>query len=85
MAVIWMAGGNEIALKEIPAGVSQIVNVDAAQHVHPRLFPHITGMSDIAFLAGILLRSPAWRCTPCTLRNWPNPRRSSHGRCSSRR
>ena len=32
-----------------------IVNVDAAQHVHPRLFPHITGMSDIAFLAGILL------------------------------
>ena len=55
MAVIWMAGGNEIALKEIPAGVSQIVNVDAAQHVHPRLFPHITGMSDIAFLAGILL------------------------------
>ena len=51
----WMAGGNEIALKEIPAGVSQIVNVDAAQHVHPRLFPHITGMSDIAFLAGILL------------------------------
>ena len=51
MAVIWMAGGNEIALKEIPAGVSQIVNVDAAQHVHPRLFPHITGMSDIAFLA----------------------------------
>ena len=30
MAVIWMAGGNEIALKEIPAGVSQIVNVDAA-------------------------------------------------------
>ena len=33
MAVIWMAGGNEIALKEIPAGVSQIVNVDAAQHV----------------------------------------------------
>ena len=55
MAVIWMAGGNEIALKEIPAGVSQIVSVDAAQHVHPRLFPHIAGMSDIAFLAGILL------------------------------
>ena len=55
MAVIWMAGGNEIALKEIPATVSQVVNVDAAHHVHPRLFPHITGMSDIAFLAGILL------------------------------
>ena len=55
MAVIWMAGGNEIALKQIPAGVSQLVNDDAAQHLHPRLFPHITGMSDIAFLAGILL------------------------------
>ena len=55
MAVIWMAGGNPVALEHIPDTVSQVVNIDAAHHVHPRLFPHITGMSDIAFLAGILL------------------------------
>lgn len=55
MAVIWMAGGNSVALEHIPDTVSQVVNIDAAHHVHPRLFPHITGMSDIAFLAGILL------------------------------
>ena len=48
MAVIWMAGGNEIALKEIPAGVSQIVNVDAATIANrgvmnePRLVAQIT-------------------------------------------
>ena len=38
-----------------PASVSQVVSANAMQHAHPRLFPHITGMSDIAFLAGILL------------------------------
>lgn len=55
MAIVWMATGNPIALEDIPASVSQVVNVDAMHHVHPRVFPHITGMSDIAFLAGILL------------------------------
>lgn len=55
MAVIWLAGGNGIAFEHIPASVTQVVGTDAAHHVHPRLFPHISGMSDIAFLAGILL------------------------------
>ena len=55
MALAWIAGGNEIAFEHIPASVSQVVSADAMQHAHPRLFPHITGMSDIAFLAGILL------------------------------
>ena len=55
MALAWIAGGNEIAFEHIPASVSQVVSADATQHAHPRLFPHITGMSDIAFLAGILL------------------------------
>lgn len=55
MAIVWMATGNPIAISDIPASVSQVVNVDALQHVHPRVFPHISGMSDIAFLAGILL------------------------------
>lgn len=55
MAIIWIVGDNPIALQHVPASVSEVVKVDVAQHVHPRLFPHITGMSDIAFLAGILL------------------------------
>ncbi|MCD7962722.1 MAG: APC family permease [Rikenellaceae bacterium] len=55
MAIIWIIGKNPIALENIPSSVSQIVTVDASNHVHPRLFPHITGISDIAFLAGILL------------------------------
>ncbi len=55
MAVIWIIGKNPVAFEQIPATVGQVVNVDAAQHVHPRFFPHMTGISDIAFLAGILL------------------------------
>lgn len=55
MALVWIFGSNPISFEHIPANVSQVVNVDTLQHVHPRLFPHITGMSDIAFLAGILL------------------------------
>lgn len=54
MAIIWLAGKNPIAFEHIPDSVSQIVNT-AGNHVHPRFFPHMTGMSDIAFLAGILL------------------------------
>lgn len=55
MAVIWIIDKNPIAFEHIPSSVSQIVNLDVAHHVHPRFFPHIKGMSDIAFLAGILL------------------------------
>lgn len=54
MAVIWMVDKNPVAFEHIPASVSQVVNVEAGR-VHPRFFPHMTGMSDIAFLAGILL------------------------------
>lgn len=54
MAIIWLAGKNLIAFEHIPDSVNQIVNT-AGNHAHPRFFPHMTGMSDIAFLAGILL------------------------------
>ena len=54
MAIIWLAGKNPIAFEHIPDSVNQIVNT-AGNHAHPRFFPHMTGMSDIAFLAGILL------------------------------
>lgn len=55
MAMIWLAGGNADALEAIPVDLTQLVEVDAAHHAHPRFFPHITDMSDIAFLAGIIL------------------------------
>lgn len=55
MAIIWIIGKNPIAFEHIPANVPQVANIDIAHHVHPRFFPHMTGMSDIAFLAGILL------------------------------
>ena len=55
MALIWLIGENPIAFEHIPGSVTQVVSLDAAHHAHPRFFPHITGMSDIAFLAGILL------------------------------
>lgn len=54
MAIIWLAGKDPIAFEHIPDSVNQIVNT-AGNHAHPRFFPHMTGMSDIAFLAGILL------------------------------
>lgn len=55
IALVWLVGGNPIEFDDLPGNLSQLVHVDNVQHAHPRLFPHITGMSDIAFLAGILL------------------------------
>lgn len=55
MAITWIVGKNPIAFEHIPTNVPQVANIDIAHHVHPRFFPHMTGMSDIAFLAGILL------------------------------
>lgn len=54
MAVVWIIGNNPIAFEHIPDSVTQVAKIQAG-HVHPRFFPHMTGMSDIAFLAGILL------------------------------
>lgn len=54
MAIIWIIGKNPVAFEHIPDTVTQVVNVHNG-HVHPRFFPHMTGISDIAFLAGILL------------------------------
>jgi len=54
MALVWIIGGNPIAFKELPASVPEIASVTAG-HPHPRFFPHMTGLSDLAFLAGIVL------------------------------
>lgn len=55
MAIIWIINGNPIAFKSIPVSVTEIVDAGAMGHVHPRFFPHMTGLSDLAFLAGIVL------------------------------
>lgn len=55
LAVIWIAQGNPIAMLHPAAGDSATVMSMSGGHPHPRYFPFITGMGDIAFLAGIIL------------------------------
>ena len=55
LAVIWIAQGNPIALLHPVATDSASVMSMAGGHAHPRYFPNITGLGDIAFLAGIIL------------------------------
>lgn len=52
LGVLWVVQGNPIEfLKEADPGTSNL----ADEFAHARLFPHITGLSSIAFLGGILL------------------------------
>jgi glutamate:GABA antiporter len=55
LAVIWIAQGNPIAMLHPAATDSAAVMSVAGGHAHPRYFPNITGLGDIAFLAGIIL------------------------------
>jgi putative glutamate/gamma-aminobutyrate antiporter len=55
LAVIWIAQGNPIAMLHPAATDSAAVMSMTAGHAHPRYFPNITGLGDIAFLAGIIL------------------------------
>jgi putative glutamate/gamma-aminobutyrate antiporter len=55
LAVIWIVQGNPIAMLHPVASDSATVMSMAGGHAHPRYFPAITGLSDIAFLAGIIL------------------------------
>ena len=50
-----MAQGNPIALLHPISTDSAAVMSMAGGHAHPRLFPAISGLGDIAFLAGIIL------------------------------
>ncbi|MBU1726841.1 MAG: APC family permease, partial [Candidatus Omnitrophica bacterium] len=54
LAVVWMMQGNPIGFQHLPAAQGA-VDVVVNNHVHPRLFPHITGLNNIAFLSGVLL------------------------------
>ena len=55
LAVIWIVQGNPIAMLHPVATDSAAVMSMTNGHAHPRYFPFITGMGDIAFLAGIIL------------------------------
>ena len=55
LAVIWIVQGNPIAMLHPAAKDAASVMSMAGGHPHPRYFPYITGMGDIAFLAGIIL------------------------------
>src|ERR1700691_4206448 len=55
LAVIWIVQGNPIAMLHPVATDSPSVMSMVGGHAHPRYFPSITGLGDIAFLAGIIL------------------------------
>lgn len=55
LAVIWILQGNPIAMLHPAVTDPASVMSMAGGHAHPRYFPFITGMGDIAFLAGIIL------------------------------
>lgn len=55
LAVIWIVQGNPIAMLHPAATDSASVMSMAGGHAHPRYFPYVTGLGDIAFLAGIIL------------------------------
>lgn len=54
MAAVWLIGGNTIEFQNIPESVTEIAKVSGG-HVHPRFFPYMSGLSDLAFLSGIIL------------------------------
>ncbi len=55
LAGIWILQGNPIAMLHPTGTTATSVMSMAGGHAHPRYFPAITGLGDIAFLAGIIL------------------------------
>ncbi|MBI4707840.1 MAG: amino acid permease [Candidatus Omnitrophica bacterium] len=54
LAVIWWLQGHPLGFANLPASqgaLDAVIN----NHVHPRIFPHISGLGDIAFLSGVIL------------------------------
>ena len=55
LAVTWIVQGSPVAMLHPAATDPASVMSMAGGHAHPRFFPHISGMGDIAFLAGVIL------------------------------
>ncbi len=75
LAVIWIAQGNPIAMLHPAATDSAAVMSMASGHPHPRYFPFVTGMGDIAFLAGIILLFAGVEVHAVHANEMTNPRR----------
>ncbi len=54
LGLLWVYQGNPLQFM-VPSAVAAGAGKVAAQAPHARLFPHITGLGSIAFLAGIIL------------------------------
>lgn len=54
LGLLWVDQGNHLMFMEPGAAVAAAERA-AGQLPHPRLFPHISGLGDVAFLAGIIL------------------------------
>jgi len=54
LAVVWWLQGHPLGFAHLPASQAALDSV-VNNHVHPRLLPQINGLSDIAFLAGVIL------------------------------
>jgi putative glutamate/gamma-aminobutyrate antiporter len=54
LGLLWLNQGNPLQFME-PSAVVAAAETAAGQSPHARLFPHITGLGSVAFLAGIIL------------------------------
>ncbi|MEI8081823.1 MAG: amino acid permease [Actinomycetes bacterium] len=68
LAIWWMVTGHS-------PGWETASNIAVTQNGHPRFFPYITGMSSIAFLAGILLLFAGAEAQGVHVSEMKNPRR----------
>ena len=75
LAVIWIAQGHPIAMLHPAATDSAAVMSVAGGHAHPRYFPNITGLGDIAFLAGIILQFAGVEVHAVHANEMTNPKR----------
>ncbi|RAJ10968.1 putative glutamate/gamma-aminobutyrate antiporter [Chitinophaga skermanii] len=74
IAIVYILQGNTIEFLHPANAEGTIVKV-VDGHVHPRIFPHISGMGDIAFLAGILLLFAGVEVHAVHAQELPNPQK----------
>ncbi|MGE4563765.1 MAG: amino acid permease [Victivallaceae bacterium] len=67
LGIVWVLQGNPWALTEAISKGGEIT------HVHPTFFPHITGLSSVAFLAGIILLFAGVEVQAVLSSELPNP------------
>ncbi len=70
LAIVWIATGHPIAF----ASGDDLLKIHEL-HVHPRWFPHVTGLGSISFLAGIVLLFSGIEVQAVQVREMANPRK----------